>query len=191
VIGTAYWVQSQISREQQMVVEMQQNLRSAVYFLERDIMMAGYDGNPNDAINATIKTATPAAFSFQFVDDTNIQNTVAYVFYDALGDGDFDLGRAVNGGLPAAVAENIEQIEFFYTLADGRQSNDPTTLAPPGNSPADIRTVGIAILARTASETRAIDNAIYTSLSGGTIGPYNDGFKRQLVTATIMCRNMN
>lgn len=44
-IGSAYWAQSKTAREQQVVVEMQQNMRAAMHLIRRDIMMAGYDGD--------------------------------------------------------------------------------------------------------------------------------------------------
>ncbi len=190
VIVAAYWTQTQISREQQMVVEMQQNMRSAMFILTRDIMMAGYDNDDNAPPTATILTANPDAFSFQYVNDANNQVAINYSLYDALGDGDLDLGRSIDGGTRSAVAENIEAIEFFYTLNDGRQSNAPASLIPPGN-PGQIRSVGISLLARTASETRTIDSEVYTALSGATIGPFGDHFRRQLLTATVKCRNMS
>ena len=186
-IASAYWVQTQTSREQQMVVEMQQNMRAAMFMLERDIMMAGYDIDDATAPDATITTATATEFAFQFVDDTNTQVTITYDLYDALGDGDNDIGRQTTGGLKAAIAQNIENMEFFYTLADGTQTSTP------GN-PEDIRQVGVSVLARTEAWTRSGDNATYLPFSNaqdGTIwGPYNDNFKRQLVTANIKCRNM-
>ncbi|MFZ2633284.1 MAG: prepilin-type N-terminal cleavage/methylation domain-containing protein [Desulfosalsimonadaceae bacterium] len=183
VIATAYWVQAQISREQQMVVEMQQNLRSAMYFLERDIMMAGYDDDRNNLPEGRIIAANAVQFTFEFVDDANAVVRIAYSLFDALNDGDADLGRSVNGVAPQAVAENLQTLEFFYTMANGTRTLNPANLQ-------DIRVVGISLLARTASETRAVDRRTYTSLSGATTGPFNNRFQRQLVTAMIRCRNM-
>ncbi len=189
VVVASYWAQTQIGRDQQLVVEMQQNLRSAMFILTRDIMMAGYDNDKNNPPTATIVRADPDEFSFQFIDGTNTRVTVAYSLYDSLNDGDQDLGRSIDGGDRQAVAENIQAIEFFYTLDDGRQSTDPTALSPAANL-GQIRSVGVSLLARTAFETRTRDEATYTLLSGTVIGPFNDRFKRQLVTTTIRCRNM-
>lgn len=189
-IASAYWVQTQTSREQQMVVEMQQNLRAAMFLLERDIMMAGYDMDAASNPDATITAATATVFAFQFVDDDDNQVTVTYDLYDALGDGDMDIGRQerINGvdGPKAAIAQNIENIQFFYTMADGTQTLAPATQ----DDRDDIRAVGVSILARTASGTRSRDNATYLTLSGATWGPYNNNFKRQIITANIKCRNM-
>ncbi len=189
MIAGAYWAQVKTSREQQMVVAMQQNLRSAMYFLERDIKMAGYDSNPNDTVNATITLAQSDALTFEYVDDTDTQIKVAYDLFDFLGDGDNDLGRAVNDGMRQPIAENIEELEFFYTMADGTQTTDPASETPPEDLD-EIRAVGISMLMRTASESGAPGNLTFTSLSGGVLGPFNDGIRRQLVTVTIKCRNM-
>jgi type IV pilus assembly protein PilW len=185
-IGSAYWIQMQTSREQQMVVGMQQSMRAAMYLLERDIKMAGYDDDHNTAPTATITTADSTNFTFEFVDDTDTQVTVAYSLYDALGDGDNDIGRSVDSAPRAAIAENIEELEFFYTLADGTQTLAPTTQ----NDRDDIQVVGVSIVARTSAQTRTGDSRSITLLSGTVFNPPDDGFKRQRVTAMIRCRNM-
>ena len=190
VIATAFWQQTQSSRRQQAVVEMQQNMRSAMYFMERDIKMAGYDGDVNSPPSATITTADSDEFSFTYVDDGGASHTVTYDLYDANSDGDDDIGRKLDSLQKAAIAQNIQDLEFFYTLADGRQAADPSALSPPG-LPEDVRVVGITILARTALKTEAgTSNRTYTSLSGQVSGPFNDRYQRQLLTATILCRNM-
>ncbi len=182
-VASAYWTQMQNSRKQQLVVDMQQNLRAAMYMMERDFMMAGYDDDRNNPPAATILAALPTRFSFQYVDDSNSQVTVTYDIYDALGDGDFDIGRSVNGNPRQAIAENIEGLEFYYTLADGTQALTPA-------DPEDVRAVGISVLARTSHATRELDNMTYDSLSGSTNGPFNDHFIRQQITAMVICRNM-
>jgi len=192
IVG-AYWAQTQTSREQQMVVEMQQNMRTAINFLKRDIMMAGYELDNDN----TLITADAANLSFRLLadedgidndgdgatDEPNEEETIQYSLTDTAGDADAlndDLQRQAGG---AAIAGNIENLEFIYTLVDGTQTTTPATLE-------DIRAVGISILFRTAQETRATDNATYTTLSTAGWGPYNDGFRRQMVTTRVQCRNM-
>jgi type IV pilus assembly protein PilW len=159
LIGGAYWGQTRISRDQQMVVAMQQNLRSAMYLLERDMKMAGFDSDKNSGPSATIKKADPDEFEFEYVDDSNTLVTVNYDLFDSKSDGDLDISRRVKVGNDAwsdhaAIAENIEEVEFFYTLTNGRQTTDLATLTPPGDE-GDIRVVGVSVLARTESETRS------------------------------------
>jgi len=198
LIVYSFWSQTMLGRDEKAVVEMNQNLRSALYLMERDIMMAGYDPNPDDNVPATILTASPTVFSFQIIDDaTGNVATVTYDLYDARGNGIMDIGRSFNPGdgvtatTKGAVAENIEALEFFYTLADGtRATNITDNPATPVNELDQIRSVGISVLGRTATGVRGVDNRTYTTLSGNTWGPYNDNIRRQIVTMFIDCRNM-
>lgn len=187
LMAGSFWTQMRTSREQQMVVAMQQNLRAAIFIMERDILMAGYDNDRNNAPAATITAANSIQLTFEMVDDdTNTVQTIAYSLFDSDGDGMDDIGRSIDGVLPpAAIAENIEGIEFFYTLANGTQTTMPTN-AQLGN----IRRVGISILARTAAGTSHLDNRPYFALSGQKYDPFNDHFVRQLLTANVNCRNM-
>ncbi|MDZ7833273.1 MAG: prepilin-type N-terminal cleavage/methylation domain-containing protein [Desulfobacterales bacterium] len=198
IVG-AYWTQTRISREQQMMIDMQQNMRLAMNFLKWDLMMAGY-GLDNDD---TFETADAGGLEFSYVADRDgIDNnndgttdegdeteTVFYELYDAHGDGDSDLRRELRDGpgvVPdprgQAIALDIEELEFFYTLADGTQTSTPANLE-------DIRAVGISFIARTAHETGSRGNQTYTSFSG-TDWSYNDGFQRQIITGRVQCRNM-
>lgn len=96
-----------------------------------------------------------------------------------------DLGRDTGGGLQA-IAENIDCIEFFYTMDDGTQ-----TLTPPAANLDDIRAVEVSILARANHMDREFNNNItYTTASGDTWGPFNDNYRRRFVSMTIQARNM-
>lgn len=204
-IASSYWIQTQTSREQQMVVEMQQNQRSAAYILERDIMMAGYDDDNTDAVTPTVTIAgldvngnPELEFSYIAEDDgvdndgdgntdeANELETIHYRLFDSAADDDELLDDLQRRAGDPPIAENIDEIEFFYTLADG------TRVITPANQNArdNIRMIGVSLLARTSAETRARETATYTAISGVNWGPFNDGFMRQLVTFTIMCRNM-
>ena len=55
----------------------------------------------------------------------------------------------------------------------------------------NIRKVGISILARTEFPTSGFeDTQTYTTLSGTDWGPFNDHMRRELITTTVLCRNM-
>jgi len=198
IVG-AYWAQTQAAHDQQMIIGMQQNMRSAMYYLQRDIMMAGYDATPDDTtVEPTIESANDASgnpelrFTYN-ADEDGIDNngngtidepdeveTIHYLLFDADADGAADDLRRRPG---APVAGNIEELEFFYTLADG------TSTLTPGD-PEDVRIVGISMLVRTEDQTRQVNNDVYVSLSGASWGPYNDRVPRQIVKATVKCRNM-
>ncbi len=83
------------------------------------------------------------------------------------------------------VAENIQNIEYFYTMA-----NAPPTLNPtPGDLP-KIRAVTITILARAVDQdAKFIGPASFTT-PGGQIWPLTTGIRYQELTLTVKCRNM-
>jgi type IV pilus assembly protein PilW len=128
------------------------------------------DGDTNDA-NENI------TFGFSNANDAD---------NDGIADsGAADIGRNTGGGFQP-VAENIHAIEFFYTLADGTQ-----TSAPAAVDLNNIRSVQITFLARADRIDQNFYNATpYTTPGGQNLVPYNDSFRRRLVTTTVKCRNM-
>lgn len=187
LIMTAYWGQTRSSRDKQMTVGMQQNMRSAMFNLERDIRMAGYDPDFQDLTNATsIVTATAGVFSYRyFDDDSGTIETITYSLNPYPGVGNSALRKQVNT-TPADdlyIAQDIERLEFYYRLEDGTWTLNPA-------DPNDVRAVGVSILARGRETSLRPETVSFTSLSGATWGPYTDGIRRQILTTTVKCRNM-
>lgn len=188
-IFTAFQSQQKSYLIQDQVTEMQQNLRAGMDIMVREIRMAGYD--PTGFSGATILGANSNNINITMdIDgDGNCSSTetITYSSYDAYSDGDNDIGRQVGSSSSSkrAVAENIEEIEFYYTLADG------TTTTASAN-PNDIRSVQITILARTGHQDSRFSNTktYYTTPLGVDWGPYDDGFRRRLLSTTVKCRNM-
>lgn len=208
-VSTAFVSQQRTATSQDQVAEMQQNIRAGLNIMERDIRMAGYD--PRHSVGAGILTANATQLRISLVADTDLDDNdndgttdevnelaiIEYRLYDApVIDGDLDLGRQP---LPAAIqpaVENIDAVEFYYTLADGTQ-----TLAPTPAQLGDIRAVQVSILARSGRPDPDFTNtATYTPASGnawdingaadGSGNPVNDNFRRRLLITTIQCRNM-
>jgi len=129
--------------KQQLVVEMQENIRAAVSLIKREIRMTGYDPAANDgedsdgdsAIDNDEESAGTGIekagrgmirFTFDYDDDmtTGTDERITYGFaddYDADGDGIADsgavpLGRATGGGQLIPIAENIQAIGFAYAF---------------------------------------------------------------------------
>ena len=185
-IFTAFQSQQKSYLIQDQVAEMQQNLRAAMDIMVREIRMAGYD--PTRLGGATIFSANSNSINITI--DINgdgnctANETIIYSLYDAHGDGDSDIGRQV-GAVRRAAAENIDNLEFYYTLEDATKTLIP---ADPNN----IRFVQITILARAEhQDSKFSDTKTYTTPSGATNwGPYNDGFRRRLLSTTVRCRNM-
>ncbi|MEA1867990.1 MAG: PilW family protein [Thermodesulfobacteriota bacterium] len=166
---------------QEQVAEMQQNLRAAMNMMVRDIRMAGYD--PDRTSLAGFVGATGNSTSY-IISDNGTLKTITYSLYDSSADGDTDIGRKIDPGYNQPIAENIENMEFYYTLEDATQILTP---ADPNN----IRNVQITILARTERTDSKFNNTKqYMTPSGANWGPYNDGFRRSLLSTTVKCRNM-
>ncbi|MBF0101936.1 MAG: hypothetical protein HQK77_13610 [Desulfobacterales bacterium] len=173
--------QNQSYIDQQQVAAMQQNSRAALYHLTQDIHRAGYH---LPLIKDTgFQTATATSFRFAYFDiDSEAIETITYQLYDAYSDGDFDLGKRINNGVIMPVAEHIEQIEFFYTLADGTQTTSPTNLNR-------IVAIDVSILARTEKENRQMQFGTSFRTASGDTWTNQDGFRRRFLSSRIQCRN--
>jgi len=161
-------------------VFMQENLRSAVEIMTRDLRMIGYDP---DGLGAGITAATVNSITFTRGDDAGGLETITYSLYDAFGDGDMDLGRTdtVNGQQP--VAENIDALNFVYL--DG--SGAVTAIL------ADIRAVQFSLVVRAETrDSNYVNNITYANLQGTTIlAPPGDNMRRRLYRSSVVCRNLS
>lgn len=187
---------------QEEVAEMQQNLRSALYLMTSEIRMAGYD--PTGNAGAGITSALPGRMQLTYDIDDNesiagANETTSIGFSNALdkdqlGDGIPDiinsdgnpdpipLGKESGGaGGYKSIAENIQAVEFLYLDSTG-------AITAVIN---DIRSIQLTILARAGrSDPKFINSMTYTTPSGQVWGPYNDNFRRRMLTTTIKCRNL-
>ena len=131
-VYSAYYSQQKSYTAQEQMSEMQQNLRSAMYFMAKEIRMAGCD--PTGEADAGIVTANLNLL--RFTEDTRGKgNTdppdgdtgdpnedITYSLADGDGDGDTDLVRDTQAGEAIAdrvIAENIASLNFTYLDADG------------------------------------------------------------------------
>ena len=190
---------------QNSMLDMQQNLRAAMYLMGRDIRMAGYQGDVTGASIAGITVANATAFSFTYLAETDGDNndddddtdeydelsTIGYALYDA----DFDalneeIGRTQDSET-GLVAEAIEGIDFLYVLNDDTKTRVPT--------PSDlqlIKAVQVTILAKSSrpdnsfESTRLYDCDEASDSTKTVWGPFNDAYHRKLLTGTFLLRNM-
>jgi type IV pilus assembly protein PilW len=209
LIYTAYRIQQRSQMAQEIVADMQQSLRAAMFRIESDIRMAGYD--PTHRAGAGILLAGKAELQFQL--DLNENGNPApssatdrneQVRYGLDNDADkngiadgtpCNLGRAVwNGGLQD-VADNIDALNFVYLDAAGAVLDDDgngNVVANIGN----IRRIQVTLVARSGANPPAsampyTDNQVYCNQQGNVILPaQNDGFHRMLLTRDIKCRNL-
>jgi type IV pilus assembly protein PilW len=196
---------------QQTLVDMQQDMRAAMYMMTREIRVAGYD--PSRSTAATFLIASTAEVQFQLDDngdgdfddggggdDPNEQ--VRYVLSnDADGDGVADgtpcnLERQEWADPVQVVALNIDALNFVYFDRDGNDLIDPATGSVPADDIRDIRSVQITIVGRSGAQLPVLfnsgtDNTSYTNQQGTEIlGAQNDEFHRIRLTSEVKVRNM-
>jgi type IV pilus assembly protein PilW len=135
VIYSAYTLQQRTFRRETLVVAAQQNARSALFLMENEIRMAGYDRHNTDLFGITdirLDAAGNGTLSFTAdngevsgFDNHTVDNSEEnYVFslYDAgstVAVGNLDLGRSIDGGANTSlVAEGIEALGFAFAFDD-------------------------------------------------------------------------
>jgi type IV pilus assembly protein PilW len=175
---------------------MNQNLRIALFYMQREIRMAGCD--PTGNADARIITAN--ATSINFTED------VKGDFDKSDPDGDTDDAnehityclKANNlvkntGGGNQLVVKNIDAIDFVYL--DG--SSPPSVLNPEGSDVSgenldQIRSVEVTMVARTDRITLASKNnkAYFNQRGWQILSPQNDNFSRKCLMVRINCRNL-
>ncbi len=186
-VYSTYIAQQKSYNVQTQITFMNQNLRAGMYFMEREIRMAGYDPTGNANVGITSAGSNSITFSMDLngdgdtddPDDTN--EVITYSLYvDSLGV--TNLGRSSQGGSLQPVAENIDALNFVYLDKDG---NVTATLS-------NIRSVQITMVARAEKrDPDYVNNQTYSNQQGTVIytAP-GDNYRRNLLTAEVKCRNL-
>lgn len=198
LIGSTYYTYSRISSNQERVIEVQQNLRSSIYLLERDLLMAGYQPNPANPAGVGISIANSSRLELSYVvdEENNLFDTINYSLNGE------SLTRTVTDSEASSesfiVSDQVEEIQFLYIFRDGSFGLTTTVNQPTDN----IVGVRISILAKSNFQQKGkTDIGKYRPLSFGETlldgntdstewGPYNDNFARKLITTTVFCRNL-
>ena len=176
-IYTAYRSQAEAHRTQQLVVQMQQNMRAALYLLEREIRMAGYSitdppaaagfvqnflslGSPHDGSGATTD-ANSIAFTVDSNDSGTIDATASGAGFEIIA---YRLNAANNtlerwdgsSGNWQVAADQITNLTFTYHREDDSQIPFPIQVADLQ----DIRSVEVAITATSRDRNMSLTNKI-------------------------------
>jgi type IV pilus assembly protein PilW len=141
-----YINQKRVYDTREQVAEMQQNARTGLALMVREVRMAGYNPTGASGIGIIAATASTIRITMDLNGDGDTNDSdedLTYSLYDSGADGDLDLGRQPAGGQNTPVAENIDSLSLLYTLADG------STTATPAH-PGQIRLVHARLTARTA-----------------------------------------
>ena len=191
--GVYYTFQTQQTSyvTQENLSHLQQNMRAAMYFMEKDIRMAGCNPTEDaedagmftmDIVNDDEVTVSDGDVEddgeeIEYTLDWSAASGTTCIYRDSDGDG---------GATPQPIAENIDELQFFHLDSSGTVTNNLDR----------IRSIQIVIIARTGQEMRGHrDNTTYRiTLPDGTVqnvfGPANDHFKRKMLTTLIRCRNL-
>ncbi len=168
----------------------EQNIRAAMFYLERFIRMAGYD--PTDEAGAGFVTILSNEISFTVdkgdgttgneVPDGKIND-----FWDEKVSFKLDGSDLRRDRLDGwyVVADDIDALNFVYL-----NSEDEIT-----TSTSDVRSVQVTIVARGGEQagftTEYSNDSVYRNLQGAVVfNPPNDGIRRTSMSATVSCRNM-
>jgi len=123
---------------QEQLAEMNQNIRAVMDLMAREVRLAGYKTSTG-TFNG-IATAQPS--TIRLLADINQDGTIFGDTEDVTYSYDASTLQIWRNGVNMPIAENITNLEFVYTLADGTTTSSPGSLA-------NIRKVRMSITART------------------------------------------
>ncbi len=144
-IYAVYYSQQKSHVTQEQILAMQQNLRAAIYIIERDIRMAGYDPTGSGKFGITdiglkdidddldVNGNSSLEFTIDRDEDGVLgpgDETVYYCIYDSptnAPDGKTDLAQRYGGGGRQLLAENIEALGFAYAFDNNGDGQLDTT----------------------------------------------------------------
>ncbi len=192
-IYSSYYSQQKSYVAQGQISSMQQNLRAALYHMEREIRMAGYNPvgesgagiqtNGTDSIRVTMDITDDSGTGDPDGDTGDAGEDITYSLSDTDGDGDNDLARNdANGSGTQTVAEDIDALNLVYL-----NEEDSTT-----STLSEIRSVQISIVARTGQgDPGYSNNNAYSNQQDTEICPASgDNYRRRLLTEQVKCRNL-
>lgn len=216
-VAATYHMQARSYVTQTEITDTVQSARAAIYFLERELRMAGAD--PTEKADAGITAATSDSIQFTMdltggqwdkIDNDSDGNTdeddesrfgdgeINRADRDTDNDEDIryaintngELGRANNGSaVLQAVAENIEVINFVYRDEGGNPIGTP--VMPTRLE--DIRSIDISIIAvsdKPKLMAEQLDDTVYRNSEGQVIlAAPNDYLRRTQLSARVYCRN--
>lgn len=192
-VYSAYVSQQKAYTTTEGLAEMQQNLRAAMYFMAKEIRMAGCNpkGSADDAgfnaigansVSFTMDIRGQAATDPPDGDTGDLNETITFSLADWNNDGTNDLMRNTPPSGNQPVAENIDALNFVYLDSNENVTGDRLA----------VRSVQITLVARsTKRDPDFTDTTTYTNLQGATIlVAQNDNFRRRVLSTHIKCRNM-
>lgn len=198
VVAMAYTGQSRSSNNVQEVSNLQQDMRSALQLMAREIRMAGYDPLGNANARITVATSTNLRFTEDVWDgtpggdsdgDTSDANEDIRFAINTSG----VLGRETGGaGGLQPIVETIHQVLFEYYL-----ESDTWTQTPTAAQLDQILAVKIIVLGHSARETSgAVDSSTFIppldSSPSADWTPADPGrYHWRMMSLVVQCRNLS
>ena len=167
-IHAAFYSQQRSYSVQEQVAGMQQNLRTGLYYVERDIRMAGYDptfsggfGLESSGSDGRATGSVSIYFTVDEDEDGVVDATGEEQIAFRLDGGDLQKYSPSSDPPWIPVAENIETLGFVYKDANGA----------PTATLSNVRSIEITLQAQTSST--------------------NPGYlQRRTLTTEVKCRNL-
>ena len=198
VIG-AFWEQLRSHNTQQQILEMQQNARAAMYYITRELRMAGYDPTglagaglaPDNAVRTTTTFSMDITGGEGDGRDNNgdgVTDEAGEAIYgngDTLADGE-EITYALNNnqiirtdqaGNGQILADNIDVLDFVFHGLDPLNPDNTIRFSPvaAASNPGNIRSVNVTIIARMGVvpvvSHKVEDNTKYRNMDGDIILP--------------------
>jgi type IV pilus assembly protein PilW len=204
VIGSillVYQSQNESYHTQERIVEVQQNLRTGLYYIQQRLRMAGYDPTGTKQFGLVFQLPFHAGIGTDLTSANTIAFTVDEDQDGVIDDDDDELFafRLHNNNLQEFrrgavswidIAKNIEILNFVYIKEDGTNVSDPST-----SELDDIRSIQITIIARPDKEDRYhTDTRKYTNQQSTPLldksGTNADHFRRRKLSFEVKCRNL-
>lgn len=154
-IYAAYVTQQRAYKTTQDVTAAQQNLRSAMYFLEKDLRMAGYDPQEGGSFGFTNTLDHSFKFTWDEDEDGVLTGSSEYVSYK-FETPETTLERDSGDGYYNDIADSISGVTFTYFTASG------VTTTTPGQ----VRMVLIDMTAERGAHERTLQSRIWCRNTG-------------------------
>lgn len=157
-IYAAYVTQQRAYKTTQDVTAIQQNLRAGMYFLEKDLRMAGYD--PEESGDFGFDVMGPQAFRYYWdADEDGVKDPDEYVAYK-FESPEPTLERDRGDGSFNDIASDISNVTFYYYTSDSSPSGVTAINA------ADIRSVLVYMTAERGGHSRTMSSRIWCRNTG-------------------------
>ena len=195
-IYNMFYTQQRSYMTQDLVAEMQQNIRAGMQLMARELRSAGYD--PRRTGSFGLVTGFPSPRDTFAIDYTVKRDIIAFTMDDD-DQGDVDANDnemiayrlnnrtlerySATGSAWRPVADNIDALNFVYL----NEAGNPTTVL------ANIRAVEISILVRADKEDKHYKNttSVFYNKQGQSICSScgNNKYRRRLLSTTVYFRN--